>query len=86
MSTFCNGWCSNIALNNVIKNKENFTDEETWQIQEHEISGKEKLYSEKFRFEVKDEVADFVSDEESKFLNGRWELAILLLFSINKLI
>ena len=28
MSTFCNGWCSNIALNN-IKNKENFTDEET---------------------------------------------------------
>ena len=27
--------------------------------------------SEKFRFEVKDEVADFVSDEESKFLNGR---------------
>ena len=29
MSTFCNGWCSNIALNNIIKNKENVTDEET---------------------------------------------------------
>ena len=25
----------------------------------------------KFRFEVKDEVEDFVSDEESKFVNGR---------------
>ena len=71
MHTYCNGWCSNIALNNVIKNKENFTDEETWQIREHEISGKEKLHTEKFRFEVKDEVADFVSDEESEFLNGR---------------
>ena len=41
------------------------------QIREHEISGKEKVHSEKFRFEVKDEVEDFVSDEESKFLNGR---------------
>ena len=82
MSTFCNGWCSNIALNNIIKNKENFTDEETWWfIQEHEISGKGKEHSEKFRFEVKDEVEDFVSDEESKFLNGKWELAILSLFS-----
>ena len=71
MSTFCNGWCSNMALNN-IKNKENFTDEKTWWlIWEHEISGKEKLHSEKFRCEVKDEVEDFVSDEESKFLNGR---------------
>ena len=28
MSAFCNGWCSNIALNNIIKNIENFTDEE----------------------------------------------------------
>ena len=54
-----------------MKNKENFTDEETWQIREHEISGKEKLHTEKFRFEVKVEVADFVSDEESEFLNGR---------------
>ena len=42
--------------------------------------GKEKVHSEKFRFEVKDEVEDFVSDEESKRVNGRWELAILLSF------
>ena len=81
MSTICNGWCRNIALNN-IKNKENFTDEETWwYIREHEISGEEKVHSEKFRFEVKDEVEHFVSGKESKFVNGRWELAVLLLFS-----
>ena len=30
---------------------------------------------------MKDEVEDFVSEEESKFRNGRWELAILLLLS-----
>ena len=42
--------------------------------------GKEKVHSEKFRFEVKDEVEDFVSDEKSKLVNGRWELAILLSF------
>ena len=81
VSTFCNGWCSNIALNNITKSEENFADEKTWWlIRAHEISRKEKVHSEKFRFEVKDEVEDFVSDEESKFLNGRWELAILLLF------
>ena len=28
MSLFCIGWCSNMSLKN-IKNKENFTDEET---------------------------------------------------------
>ena len=38
---------------------------------ENEISGKEKVHSEKIRCKVKDEVEDFVSDEESKFLNGR---------------
>ena len=36
-------------------------------IREHDISGKEKVHSEKFRFEVKDKVEDFVSDEGSRF-------------------
>ena len=51
------------------------------EIREHEISGKEKVHSENFRFDVKDEVVDFVSDEEGKFVNGRRELPMLLLFS-----
>ena len=85
MSTFWTGWCSNIAWNNIIKNKENFTDEETWwKVQEREISGKEKVHYKKFRIEFKDEVEDIVSQGESKFVNGRWELAILLLFSRQK--
>ena len=29
MRTFCNGWCRIVALNNIIKNKQNFSDEET---------------------------------------------------------
>ena len=33
------------------------------------------MYSEKFRFEVKDE-GDFVSEEETKFVNGKRALAI----------
>ena len=66
MRTFCNGWCRNIALNNIVKNKENFSDEETWwQIRGHEISGKEKIHSEKHRFEVKDKVEDSVLNEEA---------------------
>ena len=81
MRIFCNGRCRKIALSNIIKNKENFSDEETWwQIWGHEISGKEKVHSEKLRFEVKDKVEDFVSDEENWFVNGRWEFAILLFF------
>ena len=71
MRTFCDGSCRNIALNNIIKNKENFSYEETRQIQGHEILGKEKVHSEKHRFEVKDKVEDFVSDEGSGFVNGR---------------
>ena len=35
------------------------------------MSGKEKLLSEKFRFEIKDDGEDFFSKEESKFVNGR---------------
>ena len=36
-----------MALNNIIKNKENFADEETWwKIWEDEVSGKEKAHSE----------------------------------------
>ena len=36
-----------MALNNIIKNKENFADEETWwKIWEDEVSGKEKVHSE----------------------------------------
>ena len=59
---------SNIALNNIIENKENFTDEETWwQIREYEISGKEKVDSEKFRFEVKDEVEDLFQMKKVNF-------------------
>ena len=38
------------------------------------------MRSEKLRFEVKDKVEDFVSDEENWFVNGRWEFAILLFF------
>ena len=38
------------------------------------------MHSEKFRSETKDKVEDFVSDEERRFVNGRWHLAILLLF------
>ena len=41
---------------------------------------KKKVHSEKIRFKVKDKVEDYVSDEGSRFVNGRWELAILLLF------
>ena len=72
MSTFCNSWCRNIALSNIIKNKENFTHQETLrQIREHEISGKENVNPEKFRFKVKDKVEDFFSGEESRFIHGR---------------
>ena len=36
-----------MALNNIIKNIENFADEETWwKIWEDEVSGKEKVHSE----------------------------------------
>ena len=38
------------------------------------------MRSEKLRFEVKDKVEDFVSDEGSRFVNCRWELAMLLFF------
>ena len=73
MNTFCNGWCSNIVLNNIIKNKENFTDEQTqWYIQEHEIFSKEKVCSDKLRFKLKDEGEDSVWKEENRFFNGRW--------------
>ena len=37
----------------------------------HENSGKEKVHSERLRFEVKDKVEDFVSDEGSRSVNGR---------------
>ena len=47
---------------------------------EAEISCKERAHSEKFRFEVKDEGEDFVSEEESEFVNGRWNLSILSFF------
>ena len=37
----------------------------------HEILGKEKVHSEKHRFEVKDKVEDFLSHKGSRFVNGR---------------
>ena len=40
-------------------------------MQGHEVSGKEKVHSEKHRSEVKDMTEDFVSDEGSRFVNGR---------------
>ena len=39
-------------------------------MQGHEVSGKEKVHSEKHRSEVKDKI-DFVSDEGSRLVNGR---------------
>lgn len=53
-------------MSNVIKNKG-----------KHKILGKDKVYSEKIRLEVKGEIEDFVSEEESKFVSGRWQLVIL---------
>ena len=70
-----------IPQNNIIKNRGNFTDEETWwNIWEDEISCKEIAHSEKFRSDVKDEEEDFVSEKESKFVNGGWDLSILSFF------
>lgn len=74
ITTFCIGWCIDIALNNIIKIKENFTDEATWwKNQEDEVSCNKNVHSEKFSFKVKDE-GDFASEEKSKFVNGRWGL------------
>ena len=69
------------ALNNIIKNlrklhwwRNMMIDSRIWDF------SKEKVHSEKFRSETKDKVEDFVSDEERRFVNGRWHLATLLLF------
>ena len=40
-------------------------------MKKHEKHSKEKVHSEKFLFEVKDEEENFVSDKENKFFSGR---------------